>query len=342
MRYDDSLDQSAEYLRLVIPLCSQHGIATNPINYAVWYEYVCGRNTALKLDIDAYAAKGKQLSDEEIEALYMKHVSECDEQTMERLHLDMRRLLNNFSNLATRTNDEASQFGNSLQEYRERLNARDLEKSNVLEIVGGLLDSTRAMRRFVSSLQESLQENKREVEALRKELKRIKEEAITDPLTGLRNRKGLFSAIEKAISDLKRSKQSLCLLMIDVDHFKRINDSYGHLLGDKVLQLIGKTLRQRTKGNDTAVRYGGEEFSVLLPETTLAGARTVAEDIRKVLEQSRIKRLDNNQTIDGVTISIGIAQYRSGESVEAFIHRADGALYTSKQRGRNQITLERP
>lgn len=341
MRYDDSLDKSAEYLRLVIPLCSKHGVATNPVNYAVWYEYVCGKNTALKLDIDALAAKGKQLSDEEIEALYMKHVSECDEQTMERLHLDMRRLLHSFSDLATQADDEASHFGGTLQDYEARLEDKSLIKSDLKDIIGGLLASTGSMRRFVSSLQERLRENKREVEALRKELKRIKEEGITDPLTGLLNRKGLFSAIDKAVLDEKRTKKCPCLLMIDVDHFKQVNDNYGHLLGDKVLQLVGKTLRQRIKGNDTAVRYGGEEFCVLLPETTLVGAQVVAEDIRKVLEQSRIKRLDNKQTIDGVTISIGIAQYRSGETIETFINRADSALYISKQQGRNRTTVER-
>lgn len=340
MRYDDSLDQSAEYLRLVIPLCSRHGVATNPINYAVWYEYVCGKNTALKLAIDALAEKGKLLSEEDIEALYMKHVSECDEQTMKRLHLDMRRLLNNLSGLAAQTNDATSRFDDSLQAYEDRLGAEDVVESTVVEIIGGLLDSARSMRRFVSTLQERLHDNKQEVEALRKKLKRVSEEAITDSLTGLCNRKGLFTAIEKAVSNEKQTKQGPCLMMIDVDHFKRVNDSYGHLLGDKVLQFVGKTLRQRIKGNDTAARYGGEEFCVLLPETALAGAQAVADDIRKVLERSRIKRLDNNQTIDGVTISIGVAQYRLGEPVEAFINRADGALYISKQEGRNRVTLE--
>jgi diguanylate cyclase len=342
MRYTDSPHQSAEYLRLVIPLFSRHSVAANPINYAVWYEYVCGKNTALKLDIDSLLKHGKQLSDEEIEALYMKHVSECDEQTMERLHLDMRRLLSNISDLATQTDDETSRFDDSLVQYGNRLDTQGLVKNTLKEIIDGLLGSTRSMRHFVSSLQERLHQSKQEVDALRKELKRVSDESITDPLTGLINRKGLFSAIEEAISYSDRMNHDPCLMMIDVDHFKRVNDSYGHLLGDKVLQFIGKTLQQRIKGNDTAARFGGEEFCVLLPETPLAGAHAVANDIRKVIEQGRIRRMDDKQPIDGITVSIGVAEYRPVEPVDAFINRADQALYISKQKGRNRVTVESP
>ena len=342
MRYKDSLNQSAEYLRLVIPLLTRHGVAANPINYAVWYEYVCGKNTNLKMAIDALLDQDKKLSEEEIQALYIKHVSECDEQTMEQLHMDMRRALINLSDIATQTDDKASRFDNSLVQYENRLEAGGLVKNTLEDIIDGLLDSTRSVRQFISSMQERLQENKQEVEALRKELKRVSEEAITDALTGLINRKGLFSAIEEATSHSDKTSHPTCLMMIDVDHFKRINDTYGHLLGDKVLQFIGKTLKQRIKGDDTAARYGGEEFCVLLPETALAGARAVAHDIRKVIEQSRIKRLDNKKVIDGITISIGVTQYRPNEPIDHFINRADSALYISKREGRNRVTLESP
>ena len=135
------------------------------------------------------------------------------------------------------------------------------------------------------------------------------------------------------------SVASPCLLMLDIDHFKKINDSFGHLLGDKVIKMVARTLKNQIKGKDIAARYGGEEFSVLLPETELKNAWTVAENIRRMIESMSIKRAHDKQEVCRMTISIGVARYQSDESVTDFIGRADNALYHSKNTGRNRVTV---
>lgn len=341
MRYKDSSSQSAEYLRLAIPLISKHALAANPISYAVCYEYVSGSNPPLIQDVDALLQKEQTLSDAQIETLYVKHVSECNEATMRRLQQDMRELLTNLVDLTTQTGKEALMFDSSLEQYGNQLNADNLTVDTLQGIVDGLLTDTRSMRNSISSMQNRLTQSTNEVDALRIELKKARAEALTDALTGLVNRKGFFNALEEMASKQDNSNCH-CLLMIDIDHFKRINDSYGHLLGDRVIQFVGNTLKKRVKGKDTAARYGGEEFAILLQETTLAGACTVAEDIRSVVEKGRILRLDNKELIGNVTISVGVAQYRSDEPFDDLIRRADQALYSSKSQGRNRVTAEDP
>jgi diguanylate cyclase len=158
-------------------------------------------------------------------------------------------------------------------------------------------------------------------------------------LTGLLNRKGFSQALDSETVRVSESR-NLSLLMIDIDHFKKVNDTYGHLLGDKVIRFVGMTVKDRIKGKDLAACYGGEELAVLLPETSLAGARSVAEEIRRAMATARIQRLDNGQAIGAITVSLGVAQYRPGETHEALIARADAALYRSKESGRNRVSVE--
>jgi diguanylate cyclase len=341
MKYKETPSQSAEYLRLVVPLMAKQQAPAHPLSYSVWYEYVSGINQQLKKEVDALLGQGQILNNEQIEALYRKFLSECDETTMLRLHADMRRLLTNLSESAAQTGEQASRFDHALERYGSRLE-EDMDVGSVRQIVDGLAADTRAMRESVSGLQTRLSESRQEVDVLRNELKRAREEAVTDALTGLVNRKGFSEAMEEAISLVTRSAEIPCLLMLDIDHFKRINDNYGHLLGDKVIQFIGKTLQSSVKGKDTAARYGGEEFAVLLPETTLEGARALAENIRSTVERGRIRRMDNKESIGAITVSVGVARYRDGELASEFIGRADAALYASKHGGRNRVTVEDP
>jgi diguanylate cyclase len=127
--------------------------------------------------------------------------------------------------------------------------------------------------------------------------------------------------------------------MADIDHFKRVNDSYGHLIGDKVLHAVGRALQANVKGKDTASRFGGEEFAVLLPQTPLEGAARLAETLRATIASGRVKSVGSGETVGNITISIGVACYRAGEPAAEFIARADRALYAAKTRGRNRVCL---
>ena len=140
------------------------------------------------------------------------------------------------------------------------------------------------------------------------------------------------------LGDDAASDNGLCLLMVDIDNFKNINDTYDHLFGDKVIRTLANTLKSKLKGQDAVARLGGEEFAVLLPETSPQGAHAVAEQIRISIERGKIRHPNSRDHLGGITVSIGIAAYRRGDTLDEWIDHADKALYFSKQTGRNKVT----
>lgn len=159
---------------------------------------------------------------------------------------------------------------------------------------------------------------------------------IVDELTGLHNRRWFTEMLGRQISRCDKANLPLCLLMLDVDHFKRFNDDFGHLAGDNVLRALGQTLTANVRPTDLAARYGGEEFAVILPDTALIGARLAAERLRVAVSEQAIS-LPDKDILPTVTISVGIAQMRAGQPPEVLIADADAALYRAKHQGRNRV-----
>jgi diguanylate cyclase len=134
--------------------------------------------------------------------------------------------------------------------------------------------------------------------------------------------------------------EPLSLLMFDIDHFKSFNDSYGHLTGDQVLRLVGMSLKQTIKGQDITARYGGEEFAVVLPNTALRQALTVADHIRRAVMAKELKKKSTGEILGRVTISVGVSMLKPGDDTDALIERADACLYAAKRNGRNRVICE--
>jgi len=158
--------------------------------------------------------------------------------------------------------------------------------------------------------------------------------ATTDPLTGLMNRRHFFELADRELEQTRRSDRPLSFIMLDIDHFKQVNDQHGHLIGDAALIELAKLLKQQLRKVDFCGRYGGEEFILCLPDTPLIGALDVAERIRKAVLHIEIETPDNQPV--HFSISLGIAQNKQDPSVEAILKRADHALYEAKEAGRNQ------
>jgi diguanylate cyclase (GGDEF)-like protein len=167
-------------------------------------------------------------------------------------------------------------------------------------------------------------------------MEKLQKLAITDGLTKLHNSRSFYSQIEVEVDRFNRYKHPLSLLLLDIDHFKHYNDTFGHLEGDKVLVRISEIIRSCLRKLDTAYRYGGEEFTVILPETTCEEASNVAERIRNAVKAEKFDPDTKDDLI--ITISIGVTQYSPEEELSAFIQRADKAMYSSKQDGRNKVT----
>lgn len=176
--------------------------------------------------------------------------------------------------------------------------------------------------------------------ALTQERERMMEKlqnlAITDGLTKLHNSRSFYSQLEVEVDRYNRYKHPLALILMDIDHFKQYNDSYGHLEGDKALVRISQLIKSCLRKLDSAYRYGGEEFTVILPDTSCGKARTVAQRIRTVIKSEKF--MPQSEKKVNITISLGVTEYYPGEQLSEFIQRTDKAMYLSKQKGRNKVT----
>ena len=166
------------------------------------------------------------------------------------------------------------------------------------------------------------------------ELRRL---SSTDHLTGLENRRGFLAQMEDLQASAQRNRRLLAVLLIDIDRFKSINDTYGHAAGDEILREVSILIAQELRGQDRACRYGGEEFAVLLPDTSLGGAYSTAERIREIIEEREFAWDD---TVIRTTTSVGVAQIDERDArYEDGLCRADEALYEAKNSGRNRVRV---
>lgn len=345
MRYRHSVAQSAEYLRLAVKRMTQQEAGLHPASYALWYEYVAGLNPNLQSEIDALLSTNARLDDETTYALYSRYVSEFDSNTALRIGDSVGHLVEQVAESAALAGDQASRFGSSLENWAAAvLRPAAASEPPANNGVADILRGTRQMQEAISTLQARLEDSARETQQLRLEVARAREEALIDALTGLSNRKGFDLALAACLAHVRPETPGPCLLMIDLDHFKRLNDSLGHVFGDRVLANLGQVLRANVKGKDTAARYGGEEFAVILPETPRGGAVGLAEALRARVAASRIKRSGDKEALIGnITVSIGVADYIAEESATDLVSRADRALYAAKMQGRNRVVLaQRP
>jgi diguanylate cyclase (GGDEF)-like protein len=192
-------------------------------------------------------------------------------------------------------------------------------------VFNDMVSRLRSGREALNDAHDTLKKKNEELEML----------STTDSLTGLSNRRQLMEVLEKEARRNQRHQRPLSVLMLDVDRFKKLNDTHGHLAGDEVLRKLAWILKQEIRNVDHAARYGGEEFLIMLPETNIDGASEVGERIRARIEQEKLA-FDGTEV--KVTASIGIACCPvEGEAAETLIGRADEALYKAKRAGRNRV-----
>jgi len=337
LAYEESPEQAGEYLRLALAFLGSHKLAPNPVNFALSYDYVAGRNQALNEALDR-ALSGGQLAPSAAHELYRRYIWDENKQQLEGIRSELRTLVTETITGVTQAKTQAEKSSDSLAVKSERLQ-RGTSLDEVRHILGEVVSETRDIAHNGQLLKEMLDETRHEVEALRDELEHTRQQVTLDALTGLKNRRAFEAALQDACSQAVVPAAPLSLLLIDIDLFKIVNDTYGHLIGDKVIRSVGSLLSANIKGKDTVARLGGEEFAVLLPETPLANAERVGEALRAAIERSRLTRADTGETVGHVTISIGISIYQPGESSDNFMERADKALYISKKSGRNRVSV---
>lgn len=337
--YNGTVEQNAEYLRQILPLMSKNKIATDPLNFAIFYEYFTGRNIALNNELDELLRQQDVFTSELSVNLFKKYICDTSLESLEKISRSLLHLIHKTGEALDITGEKASAAATDIQNQSKRLEI-DQNLPEIKTALTEIIARTKSLAETSMALQAQLDESKKEMQLLRRELEHARETAKTDALTGLLNRRAFDQKLNEHIEDHKQNNSELCLLILDIDHFKQINDTFGHQMGDNVLRYTANLMKQYISGYHCAARYGGEEMAVIMPNTSPSKAMSIAESIRASLAQHPLKLKGSKKSIGKVTISIGVASLKADDSVESLVERADQAMYRAKYNGRNRVIAE--
>jgi diguanylate cyclase len=320
-------------------LMQRHSSLPFPENYELWYWYAAQHNEALTAALNNAIREGRIADANQTKQIHAQFFGADAHESFEEIGLQLNAELHKLMESMSRAGEDTAAFDRTLTIAGDELDRGTAP--DIKAIVQKLSAATRAVQARNKKLEDQLQASAKEVDGLRTRMETVRKESLTDALTGLANRRCFDDTARRAVDAAVTDNKPMSLIISDVDHFKKFNDTYGHAIGDQVLRLVGQCLRSNVKGKDLAARFGGEEFVVILPDTPLEHAAAVANDIRKTVESKKIVQRSTGKDMGTVTLSLGVAQYVPGEQVADLLNRADASLYAAKRSGRNRVVTER-
>ncbi|MCX5493554.1 GGDEF domain-containing protein [Kaistia dalseonensis] len=338
----DDLKRSYRYAELALDHLRRNALPATPRNFEFWYIYASGFNGSLKRAVDTALRENGRIDSDTLKRLCALHLSpaQLGDQIGE-VGGKVVAKIGQIGALIETALDEAASYSATLQLTGRALSA-DTGDDNIRAVLSELVAATAQIDGKRRLLEAQLSDSRTQLDTLQAHIEAIHYESLNDQLTTLGNRKHFDHAIERAVDEAATERAPLSLLLTDIDHFKSFNDRYGHPTGDHVLRLVALAAKQNITAGDTACRYGGEEFAIILPRTDSARALAVGEHIRQaVMHQEFVKR-STGERLGRITISIGVATHRPGDTIQSLIERADACLYAAKHSGRNRVVLDIP
>ncbi len=327
------------YANSAMDLLKRGQIPPYPQFYELLYTYATGVNPSLNQRINQIFRDGTA-TQELAERLYNEFLKAQD--ANERISSVSERMATRIEAVHDAIDTAmatANAYSGTLQSASGDL-GQDMGEVELRAMAQRLLGETRRMQDANAQLEQKLEASRDDISALQRDLDEVRRESMLDPLTKIFNRKSFDEGMLKSFAEADEQGTPLCLMLLDIDHFKRFNDTWGHQTGDQVLRLVAMTLKSNIKGKDMAARYGGEEFAAILPETDLEGAMIVADNIRKAVQAKELLKRSTNEKLGRITASFGVAAYRAGDTPSSLIERADRCLYAAKHAGRNRVLSE--
>ncbi len=336
MNHAEDVSTAVALLKQTLPEMNKRNIATTPHNYSIWYEFVVGNNAELNRAISDLDQKNTVYTDELLQQLYDKFIAEAHEAAVNKLSESVKEIIVEFLSKSNAEGEGLSAYAQMLSEFTSQVESVD-DIADIKHLVTDLLDETKRRETATQQMQATLETMALEMKRLRAEVSKLNSEATTDSLTKVNNRRAFDMEIENFISSAKANQKPLCMLLIDLDDFKKFNDKFGHTIGDKVLRFVATLLKNNIKGCDSVSRFAGEQFSILLPDTAYKGAMILAEKIRDKLSKQTLSDSAEKIELGTVTASFGVAPYQYGESSEQLIRRADRCMHEAKRAGKNRV-----
>lgn len=323
-----------------LDLMRLHKVTPTSANYEVWLSYRLGRNQPLREAIDARIGSGEEFTIEFNAELYERFFTGLGASAQIVLAGEkIARDLGNVVSFLKQAEEKSGDYGKALETAATDLN-RGLDPEQIRQLVSSLAAATLDMANHNQHLNSELQRSTREIDTLRTSLESVRVESLTDALTGLSNRRMFDETLRMRLDEARAQQTELCLLLCDVDHFKRFNDTWGHHTGDQILRFLASAMQAHSRPDFLVARYGGEEFAMIMPRLGVRAAAQAAEALRAAIQNKRLRRRSTNEDLGQVTVSIGIARLQPSDTPQGLIERADACLYSSKRNGRNQVTTD--
>jgi diguanylate cyclase len=340
MNYWELPEQAAAFSQKAFDMLSHFRIAATPQNYELFFLYSVNQNPELTKSLGDLMHDHPELPPAELTRLYDKFCRKNNaSETVADVGTKMQEELQKLASLLEHTGSDTAAYGKTLNAFAVQLDKGEVS-AQLKTLLAGVAAATRAIETRNRNLEAQLAQSGEEIKTLRGRIEAIRLESLTDPLTNLANRRAFDEKMEESIAEALAEGHEMSVLIGDVDHFKKFNDTWGHATGDQVLRLVAQCFKANTKGRDTPARFGGEEFVVVMPQTALNNAVTVANQIRSAVESKKIVKRSTGETLGTITVSIGAARYRPGESISDLLNRADQCLYGAKRTGRNRVVHE--
>jgi len=336
---DHEFKRALAYANVALDLLKKSTIPPYPQFYELLYTYATGVNPSLNHRINAIFASGNSPTVSLAETLYNEFLKSDLNDRMSTVSERMQVRIEAVHDAIDHAMATAQAYSGSLQAAQDDLE-NDIDAASLRALAARLLTETRRMQDTNRSLEQKLEASREDIAALQRDLDDVRREALLDPLTRIANRKSFDEGLRSSIAEARQTGNPLCLILIDIDHFKSFNDTFGHQTGDQVLRLVAMTIKSNIKGRDLAARYGGEEFVAILPNTDLKGALIVAENVRQAIHGKELLKRSTNEKLGRITASFGIAAFRPSDTAGSLIERADRCLYAAKHAGRNCVVTE--
>jgi diguanylate cyclase len=318
-------------------LMQEHGVPFTPINFALWFNYARNSSPELKQAIDNLVATENKFEWDVCRELFLQHIAPTlpgrqDNRLPDSLSAVMTHAKQFLAEAISANRDQVRKIGEVAEGVEEGVDP--------VLLVHALAEQLSHAATHAAKLEMNLDASSRELDSIRHSLKLAEERASIDTLTGLANRQATEEFLKDSMQTAAASGDALGLLMLDVDHFKKFNDNFGHGVGDQILRHLAVVLRQQLRETDLPGRYGGEELIAVLPGASLKTSELIAERLRQSIADCKLTRRSTGEILPNVTASIGIAQWRQGETIDQLFERCDKALYLAKRIGRNRVVSE--
>lgn len=326
--------------RQALDVMQAHGVWPTPRNFELWVHYVSESASPLAKEIDRRLGAGEAITESLGEALAAQFLPDA------RLNGDilqagdvLSKELQSVTRAIETAQKSSEEYGQELATASQRLGG---DAGAVKAVVQDLASATAKVQGDNAQLESQLAETTAELDRLRENLDQVRRDAMTDGLTNLTNRKAFDERLAQACEHADAEGEAVTLAIIDIDHFKGFNDTWGHQIGDQVLRYVASVIGRLGAAPRIAARYGGEEFAIIFPAEGGRTAMAVLEEIRVEVSSRALKRRSTNEDLGAITVSAGYAERLKGESTASLVGRADAALYASKHAGRNRTTAAAP